>query len=551
MISAPKISKRIPKLSLAIKFVGALFIALTPLLVAVPVKAETTYGNLLCQTYPAIYCPPRTKEVADVGFNGACVPNDNNFCRFFTGSGQTESYANGIKIGSSFTYCSAPVLPEKGTCGSNINNSVFTIADFTVSVSAKQSDYYTADGIGLEALLGSNESVVLTGDTDLLRGPTLRCNYVGGDASRPRLIVPNASTIFSRFNIYDSEGFVPQQIDQLSENYKIMQKYIAAGFRLRDEAKTTNFCNNDTDILIGKAEDSSTQSCVKVSTIAGSNRGCIIPGGNICVKEQGSDQQFFPFQLRSSVAGRELTENLAPRFQTYPEKSPTWKTSCQLSSVDVLRSTSNKGCSDLLTFDTNTSTSVPRDKERYKECLVCLYGDNPKTVSTYEVASDVGGAPRPVNLEEYVRKVLGLEPTQVNDNGTPLASLAGRQLIDGNNVYPDLEPLAKPIQGRFFGDFGCTNTNGVSQVANTVLRFALGLMSGICVIRIIQGSLQMQAGDPEAISEGRSIIIAALVGLLTLIFSGVILNFIGFNLLGLDSNSGFFSVGTAPTTPVN
>jgi hypothetical protein len=59
-------------------------------------------------------------------------------------------------------------------------------------------------------------------------------------------------------------------------------------------------------------------------------------------------------------------------------------------------------------------------------------------------------------------------------------------------------------------------------------------MGGVVILRIIQGALTMQKGDPEGFQEGREVITSALIGLLLLIFSAAVLNFLGINILGMD-----------------
>lgn len=68
-----------------------------------------------------------------------------------------------------------------------------------------------------------------------------------------------------------------------------------------------------------------------------------------------------------------------------------------------------------------------------------------------------------------------------------------------------------------------------------ILDIALGLAGGIALIIMVIGSVKvlMSAGDQQKLNNGRDMIIAAVAGLLFLIFSVLILRFLGNELLGL------------------
>jgi hypothetical protein len=110
---------------------------------------------------------------------------------------------------------------------------------------------------------------------------------------------------------------------------------------------------------------------------------------------------------------------------------------------------------------------------------------------------------------------------------------------DGDDLTIYNEPFADVITGRIYNELGCIGTDNTSTVVNTFMRLALGIMGGIVILRIIQGAITMQQGSPESVEEGREIIVAALVGLLVLIFSAAILNFLGINILGIKDFQPF------------
>ena len=71
--------------------------------------------------------------------------------------------------------------------------------------------------------------------------------------------------------------------------------------------------------------------------------------------------------------------------------------------------------------------------------------------------------------------------------------------------------------------------------ARTILWIGAGLAGGIALILMVIGAIRVltSAGDPKNVSAGREMIIAAVAGLLFLIFSAMIIRFIGVNIVGL------------------
>lgn len=94
---------------------------------------------------------------------------------------------------------------------------------------------------------------------------------------------------------------------------------------------------------------------------------------------------------------------------------------------------------------------------------------------------------------------------------------------DPNNPGKFLCPTA-------FGNIPTTPEGFVGQV----LKIGIGLAGGLALILMVIGSIRVltSSGDQQRLSAGRDMIVAAVVGLLFLIFSVLILRFIGINLLG-------------------
>ncbi len=89
--------------------------------------------------------------------------------------------------------------------------------------------------------------------------------------------------------------------------------------------------------------------------------------------------------------------------------------------------------------------------------------------------------------------------------------------------------------------FGCISEDPQSTVTD-ILKIGLGMAGGFVLLSILYGSflLTTSSGEPKRIQEGQEMITSAIMGLLFIIFSIVILQFIGIKLLQIP---GF---GTAP-----
>ncbi|HCS78618.1 TPA: hypothetical protein DIV55_02640 [Patescibacteria group bacterium] len=74
----------------------------------------------------------------------------------------------------------------------------------------------------------------------------------------------------------------------------------------------------------------------------------------------------------------------------------------------------------------------------------------------------------------------------------------------------------------------------IGAFSTQFLSIAIGLAGGIALVLMVIGSVRvlMSSGDPKNVGAGRDMIIAAVAGLLFLIFSVLILKFIGLNILG-------------------
>ena len=81
---------------------------------------------------------------------------------------------------------------------------------------------------------------------------------------------------------------------------------------------------------------------------------------------------------------------------------------------------------------------------------------------------------------------------------------------------------------------GCIKTDP-NDLLGTILRIGLGLAGGIAFLLILFGGLQIMtsAGNPERLNAGRELISSAIVGLILILFSVFLLQFIGFTIIGI------------------
>ncbi len=81
---------------------------------------------------------------------------------------------------------------------------------------------------------------------------------------------------------------------------------------------------------------------------------------------------------------------------------------------------------------------------------------------------------------------------------------------------------------------GCITTDP-NALLEKFLGLAIGISGGIAFLLILFGGLQIMtsAGNPEQLNAGRELVSSAIAGLLLIIFSVFILQFIGVNIIGI------------------
>jgi len=90
------------------------------------------------------------------------------------------------------------------------------------------------------------------------------------------------------------------------------------------------------------------------------------------------------------------------------------------------------------------------------------------------------------------------------------------------------------ISGGAWTAIGCIKTDPKIFIGQ-LLAFGIGIAGGIAFLMILYGGFQIitSSGDPEKLNAGKELIVAAVTGLLFIIFSLFILRLVGVNILGL------------------
>ncbi|MEP7167347.1 MAG: hypothetical protein ABI758_05180 [Candidatus Woesebacteria bacterium] len=101
-----------------------------------------------------------------------------------------------------------------------------------------------------------------------------------------------------------------------------------------------------------------------------------------------------------------------------------------------------------------------------------------------------------------------------------------RKCIGGGDTITD------PNSQGYWTAFGCVKTSA-EGIVTSFLRIGLGIAGGFVLLSILYGAflLTTSSGDPTRVKEGQEMVTAAVMGLFFVIFSIIILQFIGVTLL--------------------
>lgn len=128
------------------------------------------------------------------------------------------------------------------------------------------------------------------------------------------------------------------------------------------------------------------------------------------------------------------------------------------------------------------------------------------------------------------------EPTEVlpvnaepAEAGPPLASYNFcRQVPEGTQRTACEACVGDDVTQKIFTAIGCIDTSK-SGLAGDLIRIGLGVGGGLALISILAGAFMFSTsqGDATKLKEAKGLITASVAGLLFMIFSAIILNFIG------------------------
>jgi len=79
------------------------------------------------------------------------------------------------------------------------------------------------------------------------------------------------------------------------------------------------------------------------------------------------------------------------------------------------------------------------------------------------------------------------------------------------------------------------NNPDPNKLLKTILQVGIGIAGGIAFLLILFGGLQIMtsAGNPERLNAGKELVSSAIVGLLLILFSVFLLQFIGVQIIGI------------------
>lgn len=560
--------KKLIALSMRLSIVFGVFVLFNTILSASPhsevcaqgvgPNGQFSYGPLLCTPEATQECPLGSTVLRNDSQGNIfrtpvtfCGNQLSEFCRVLTGSGEIV-FSDG---GNDKTFfCERP--PIVGRCESENQGGLKIEANSSVGAAGYLNNLTsrlnsvrsgldvigprnsnnpgnTRDTFGLLAEFVSaknfrREDPLLIFDIALENGNyELTC---GGDDSAfaSQIKIPSLAGLANPIDSNTGENGAT--INDFFEVYSI---WLEAGLQIqRERPRNDRFCEGGNQFYFGQTTEQ--QRCYNFDAV-GQQRPCVVNMTDIFSQSNRTDSNAYCIsgigrQLRPSYPfyaqfddtrsgtvtnfsiGNSGNDDLQA---TVVDVNSTNFGACTLTAFDVLRSRSNTGCSSFVTVEpgTNTITTLPG----WEQCIRCVYNGNTATSENDEVIAEacaLNGVPG-----DCVNNV----PRNVD-------------IIAANR--PDLEPFLQAEAGAIYtSDLGCINASNPSNIINTFLRIALVVMGGIVIFRFIQAAIVLQGRDPESIEQGREIVISAIAGLLLLIFSAALLDFLVGNVIGIDPNA--------------
>jgi hypothetical protein len=131
----------------------------------------------------------------------------------------------------------------------------------------------------------------------------------------------------------------------------------------------------------------------------------------------------------------------------------------------------------------------------------------------------------------------GNNEVPAGDESTVVPYQLCSQLTEGSTEWQNCQQCYD--QPGIWTAVGCIQTNS-NAIVTQILQIAMGIAGGIALIMILAAGfmLSVSQGDPKRVSEARELITSAIIGLLFIVFSVTILQFIGVTLFKIPGLGG-------------
>lgn len=143
------------------------------------------------------------------------------------------------------------------------------------------------------------------------------------------------------------------------------------------------------------------------------------------------------------------------------------------------------------------------------------------------------------NISNLIVLPTSLNPTPNSSavpvgSGAPGTTPAPTACIGANCTKAGGDPCGNPSNPGFKTAIGCIHTNPI-EFTKDFLKFIVGIGGGLAFLMMLLGAFQMltSAGNPETLQAGRERLTSAIIGLLFVIFAVLLMQIIGFDILGL------------------
>jgi hypothetical protein len=565
-------------------FLGFLFLLNTLNSQQAYALASIEYGTNKCDLEGSNPCPAGTQYVEFKGgrtFTHACIASESKFCEVMTGSPKWEAFDKVFN----YIYCKEAPLPTMGKCDEPWFAAANSPADFVVSDTVTYNDQIAKhlsastsvdcnteyDNVYNNRLLIECGGVAagcatidqIKTDAEIAKAKcnnshlasgvnlSLKCSKANDDSYKLQVPAPFVGFL-------DGSSKIANYNDDSYRDVRVMTDLgLVIKSNLWEHAigvRPSEFCDDYTDVMLKDKGSSSPVRCLNTDS-QDATFPCAVEfpidpknkdnfNQTYCVIGSDVNPDTLTGYLRSVryAGGDQVTQPMPLEL-----KDLNTTKECNKSAIDYISTQSNKRCLSFVQYDRTSGNYNPKlqkngvaDWSEYDKCIRCVYTNDDPNSDLQHVKPDFSSAQ---DIDQDTKGLLTLIAGIMSGGDIVKleSDLATTSIKTGSSYRPDIEPFLTPIQGKIYSsDLGCINTANSNSIVSTILRIALFIMGGIVVMRIIQGAITMQQGTPEKFEEGRDIVVSAIIGLLVLILSVALLNFVVINVLQLNRyNSDF------------